>query len=213
MKIVQEFKKILLESGQSPMEKLMALHLLFLTINEEIMEFWAGVQPSLVLSKLARDEKISIVNFIIIKAQIPDINAQLKLIAEFSSEYVQGETEESAGNPLSDTYSMLFSSIKWLSALDLKKLQENPKKYIMNARVTITHAFLSQTGRGMPLSKLPSARINESFNPFDVSSALRFSSNNVSSSYPSDNTYSGKIPKPLVMKEVKKNELMKKWNI
>lgn len=57
----------------SPMQKLMSLHGLRADINKHIQKFWNGIIDETDRLILDRDEQISIMNFIIAKAEVKDI--------------------------------------------------------------------------------------------------------------------------------------------
>jgi hypothetical protein len=68
---------------------------------------------------LNRDELTSIMIFLIVKAEIPDLCTQLKLITEFTSSDIQ---EASKGFPISDTFMLITTTVSWLSSLEFDKL-------------------------------------------------------------------------------------------
>ena len=76
----------LMVKTSSPLEKLFALKDIKDQIQTEIHEFWSGVITDESKLVLTRDELTSIMLFILVKAEIPDLYTQLKLITEFTSQ-------------------------------------------------------------------------------------------------------------------------------
>ena len=64
---------------------------------------------------LTRDELTSILLFLVCKAEVPDLNTQMRIITEFTSTDIQ---ESSRGFPLSDTFMLLYTTVQWISALE-----------------------------------------------------------------------------------------------
>lgn len=58
-------------------------------------------------------------------------------MTEFTSEDIQ---ESAAGFQVSEAFSLLFSTISWMSQLDPKKLSEDTRAYLLKANVEILHA-------------------------------------------------------------------------
>jgi hypothetical protein len=74
--------------------------------------------------------------FIIARAEIPDLMSQLRLMTEFISEDIQ---EASQGYQISDTFSLFFTTVQWISQLDSKKLSEDMRSYLGKANVEINN--------------------------------------------------------------------------
>jgi hypothetical protein len=62
-----------LPKKQCPLEKLLVLNDVKLSIDRDVQKFWEGVQVPRNKLELGADQFISIFLFIIIKAQIPDM--------------------------------------------------------------------------------------------------------------------------------------------
>ena len=73
-------------SSGSPLDKLFLLQNLKTYIQEDILEFWDDLILDRSKLTLNRDELISIMLFIIARAEIPDLMSQWRLITEFTSE-------------------------------------------------------------------------------------------------------------------------------
>lgn len=120
-KAVIEFQAIMGSSNLSPLDKLYKLQYLSVTDHfQNQREFFQRFGP------LTRDEKLPIMQFIIIKAGIPDLVSQFDLISAFSTVYMQ-QSED--GCLLSETYLNLEASIKVISTMDNFGLSE-PNYYI-----------------------------------------------------------------------------------
>lgn len=100
---VIKFREIMVKTC-SPLEKLFMLRDLKDLIQLEVQDFWQGVitDPSKLI--LNRDELTSIMIFVIVKAEIPDLYSQLKLISEFTSADIQEATK---GFPLSEIFMLI----------------------------------------------------------------------------------------------------------
>jgi hypothetical protein len=72
--------------------------------------------------------------FIIARAEIPDLMSQLRLMTEFISEDIQQSTQ---GYQISDTFSLIFTTIQWISLLDQRKLTDDMRTYLSKANVEI----------------------------------------------------------------------------
>jgi len=78
---------------------------------------------------LTRDELTSILLFLVCKAEVPDLNTQLRLMTEFTSTDVQ---ESSKGYPISDTFMLLFTTVQWISGIEQEKISQD-RRYLLNA--------------------------------------------------------------------------------
>ena len=81
---------------------------------------------------LNKDDMVSIVLFLLVKAEIPDLISQLKLIQEFTSTDLQDSVEYT----ISNTFTMFYTTIWWLSALNPSMLSKD-KTYLLKANVQI----------------------------------------------------------------------------
>lgn len=70
----------------------------------EILEFWGGILTDQSKLVLTRDELTSIFLFMIVKAEIPDLYTQFKIMAEFTSSDIQ---ESAKGYPISETFMLV----------------------------------------------------------------------------------------------------------
>lgn len=69
------------------------------SIEDNVQNFWEGIQVEQDLIQLTTDQCIPIYMFIILKAQVQDLLAHVKLIKEFISDHVQFKS--ALGNTLS----------------------------------------------------------------------------------------------------------------
>ena len=135
-KSVLKFREIMVR-GCSPLEKLFAIQIdLKQQIRADIEEFWADLITDSSKLTLNRDELTSIMLFIIARAEIADLMSQLRLMTEFTSEDIQ---DAGQGYQVSEAFSLIFSTVSWMSQLDAVKLQEGEttKSYLQKANVEI----------------------------------------------------------------------------
>jgi len=135
-KSVLKFREIML-SSVSPLEKLFALQKeLRGQIQTDIRDFWGDLITEPTKITLNRDELTSIMLFIIARAEVPDLMSQLRLLTEFTSEEIQ---DASAGFQVSEAFTLIYSTVSWMSQLDAQKLKEDARAYLLKANVDILH--------------------------------------------------------------------------
>lgn len=73
--------------------------------------------------------------FIISRAEVEDLMSQVRLMTEFISQDIQ---EASQGYLISDTFSLFYTTVQWISQLDNKKLTAPERRsYLVKANVEI----------------------------------------------------------------------------
>jgi Vacuolar sorting protein 9 (VPS9) domain len=145
----------------SPLEKLFAIKDLKDVIQLEIQEFWAGAITDASKLVLTRDELTSILLFILVKAEIPDLYTQLKLITEFTSPDIQDASHAYA---ISDTYMLLFTTVSWLSSLPIDTLQAQGMQYLQQAKVQMREEGEDFTR----YDRIRFSEVGDRFDPFSM---------------------------------------------
>lgn len=125
---------------------------------------------------LNRDELTSIMIFVIVKAEIPDLFSQLKLISEFTSTDIQEATK---GYPLSEIYMLIQTTVQWLSSVDIQKLQAD-RSYLLNAKIEMRDDGFTRYDR------IRFSEVGDRFDPFQVTVQ-----HHAKNSYIGDNSYLG----------------------
>jgi hypothetical protein len=75
-------------------------------------------------SNFDKGEMLTILNFILMQAEISDLSSQFTFMKEFSSQYVQ---EGQDGADISQNYADFSNSVLWLTNIEADKiLQEGP---------------------------------------------------------------------------------------
>ena len=96
----------------------------------------------------------------IVKAEIPDLYTQFKLMAEFTSSDIQ---EASKGYPISDTFMLVQTTVQWFSSLDVEKIKSD-RTYLIKAQIDMREEDFTRYDR---------IRFSESgdrFDPFTMGS-------------------------------------------
>eukprot|EP00347_Sterkiella_histriomuscorum_P007333 403349353 len=157
-KSVERFRTILIKPC-SPLKKLFQLQEFLQTfIPSEVQEFWKDSIKNGSNLQINREEYISLMLFIISKAQVPDLLTQLKFIKEFTSEDIQNSEQNFT---ISNTYMQVYSTVKWISSLDKSKLYD--KSYLLKANVLIKEE--EETVR---YDKIKFQEENDRYDPFSV---------------------------------------------
>ncbi|CDW85155.1 UNKNOWN [Stylonychia lemnae] len=131
-KSVQLFR-VIMQNSCSPLQKMFQIQdLLNWQIPNEVREYWKDTIKDEQKLAINRDEYTSIMLFIIVKAQVPDLITQLKFIKEFTSEDIQDHEQNFQ---ICDTFVKFTSPINWICSLEASKLQD--KSYLLQANVQI----------------------------------------------------------------------------
>lgn len=86
---VLKFRQAMISTEMSPLQKLFSFLQLKSVIEEEIEEYWENILQDKSRIYLAADDMTALMVFLIVKAEIPDLSSQLKLISEFTSSEIQ----------------------------------------------------------------------------------------------------------------------------
>ena len=126
-KAIQKTKEIL-NANSSPCAKLLGLHEIKKAIFQDIEDFWLSVDMQGEIpneaSNFDKGEMLTILNFILMQAEISDLSSQFTFMKEFSSQYVQ---EGQDGADISQNYADFSNSVLWLTNIEADKiLQEGP---------------------------------------------------------------------------------------
>jgi hypothetical protein len=71
-------------------------------------------------ANLAKDDMFTILNYIVMQAQVPDLGSQLMFMREFSSEYIQSGD----GSAVSVNFQDLMSCVLYMSNIEAAQLKE-----------------------------------------------------------------------------------------
>jgi len=102
----------------SPFEKLLVLLKVRQSIEDNVQTFWEGIQVERENLQLTTDQFIPIYMFVILKAQVQDLVAHVRLIKEFISDHVQFKSA------LGNTLSLIETALQFIVALDYRRLDE-----------------------------------------------------------------------------------------
>lgn len=86
---VLKFRQVMMSTEMSPLQKLFSFLQLKSVIEEEIEEYWENILQDKSRIYLTADDMTALMVFLIVKAEIPDLSSQLKLITEFTSSEIQ----------------------------------------------------------------------------------------------------------------------------
>lgn len=102
----------------SPFEKLLVLLKVRQSIEDNVQTFWEGIQVERENLQLTTDQFIPIYMFVILKAQVQDLVAHVRLVKEFISDHVQFKSA------LGNTLSLIETALQFIVALDYRRLDE-----------------------------------------------------------------------------------------
>lgn len=92
------------------------------------------------------------------KAEVPDLNTQMRILSEFTSTDVQ---ESSRGFPISDTFMLLTTTVQWISGIEKDRISED-KKYLLNAQIEMKEESYARYDR------IRFSEIGDRFDPFNM---------------------------------------------
>ena len=78
----------------SPADKLALISDVCKKVDENVMEFWSGVSIKTEKLHLTADQYLAILMYIVVKARIKDLEAQMFLIEQFTDDYTLNVTKE-----------------------------------------------------------------------------------------------------------------------
>ena len=115
----------LLKAQLCPLLKLQQIDELIASFKDIVKQHHGGKQYD-----LDRADLLSILIYVLVKANIDDLRAQFVLMSEFSTSFVQEGYSRIAA-----TYSDLKNAIDFVQSLDLQQLESRGADYLKNAQI------------------------------------------------------------------------------
>ena len=89
---IKHLRKI--SSTISPAEKLELISEVCRKVDENVLKFWSGVNVKTEKLQLTADQYLAIVMYIVVKARIKDLEAQMFLVEQFIDDFTLNVTKE-----------------------------------------------------------------------------------------------------------------------
>lgn len=83
-----------ISSTISPAEKLGIINDVCKKVDESVLKFWKGVQVKTEKLQLTADQYLAIIMYIVVKARIKDLEAQMFLVEQFIDDFTLNVTRE-----------------------------------------------------------------------------------------------------------------------
>jgi len=83
-----------ISSTISPAEKLELISEVCRKVDENVLKFWSGVNVKTEKLQLTADQYLAIVMYIVVKARIKDLEAQMFLVEQFIDDFTLNVTKE-----------------------------------------------------------------------------------------------------------------------
>ena len=107
-----------LSSTISPAEKLEIISEVCKKVDENVLKFWKGVQVKTEKLQLTADQYLAIIMYIVVKARIKDLEAQMFLVEQFIDDFTLNVTREGY------MFLTVKQAVQFLKNVDEDKVEE-----------------------------------------------------------------------------------------
>ena len=107
-----------ISSTISPAEKLEIINEVCKKVDENVLKFWKGVQVKTEKLQLTADQYLAIIMYIVVKARIKDLEAQMFLVEQFIDDFTLNVTREGY------MFLTVKQAVQFLKNVDEDKVEE-----------------------------------------------------------------------------------------